>query len=142
MKIKSILTVLFAVLCFSSCKTTVNENVTIDSLRGRWYIVKINNEKLPKNQAEDPFVEFYMRDKHVRGNTGCNTMNGSYYQKKGKINSLVVGRMRTEGNQCQDMTVENKIITALSKVAAFGKVSNDKVYLLDATGMPVIELKK
>lgn len=142
MKIKSILTVLFAVLCFSSCKTTVNKNVTIETLRGRWYITKINNEKVPSKQAENPFIEFYMRDKHVRGNTGCNAMHSTYYQKKGQMNSLVIGRMRTDENQCQDMTVQNKILTTLSKVVAFGKVSNDKVYLLDATGMPIMELKK
>ncbi len=141
-KIYSILTILFAVLCFSSCSTTLNQNVTMETLRGRWYISKINDEKIPKNLAEQPFIEFYMRDMHVRGNTGCNVMNGTYFQQKGKINSLVIGRMRTGDNVCQDMTVETKILTALGRVAAFGKISSDKVYLLDSMGQPVMLLSK
>ncbi len=142
-KIKSILAVLVTVLCFSSCKTTVDQNVSLDVLRGRWYIAKIYEEKIPtKELAFEPYVEFYMRDSHMRGNTGCNVMDAGYYQKKGQINSLIIGKITTRDNVCAEMSVQDKIIKALAKVVAFGRINTDKVYLLDADGLPVITLKK
>lgn len=143
MKIKMTLVTLMAVLCLGGCKTSYKE-ATIASLNGRWEIVQIYKENLPESLEKKPVLEFNVSEKMVYGNSGCNTVRGSYTQTMNKANSLVFGQMASTMMMCQEteMKVERSVLDAMQKVVSFAKQGDFEIVLLDKDGKPALTIKK
>lgn len=141
MKIKVIMAVLFTAVLAVACKTS-KQDVTMDVLSGHWNIISVNGENVPSDMENKPFMEFDVKEQRIHGNSGCNIMNGGFFQKKGQPNSLLLSRMASTMMACPNMEIEGKVLEALRNVVSFSKISNDKLALCDKDGKQIVVLQK
>ncbi len=128
--------------------TTSSENadtgLTMEDLAGAWDITVVRGEIMPVESQDHkaPFIVFNLQDQRIHGNSGCNTMNGSYSQKEGQGNSLMLGQLMSTMMACPDMGVERKILDALHEVASFQKADDDEMALFDEKEEEIVRLKR
>ena len=114
--------------CSSSKKASVSD------IEGAWNIVKIEGKQI----AGDPYIGFNTVAGQIYGNSGCNNLLGSF-DTNAPAGTLMLDKLGSTRMMCPDMTTENTILAALSKVKSFKK-DGDGYSLLDAAGTAVAEL--
>ncbi len=140
-KLTVIISGLLALATFSSCQSK-KEEAPISTLNGEWNIVKIDGKEVstPSNH-ETPFIVFDTATGKLYGFSGCNRMMGSF-NKDAQPGVLQLEPVGTTRMACPDMSVEQSVIEALSKVKAFKKEMDNKIVLSGADDKEVIVLEK
>ena len=125
---------MMAALCFTSCG---NAGKTVN-LAGEWKIVSVEGQQVASE--ETPFLGFNMEEGRLYGNAGCNSIMGALTvdSLKGALQLSEVGATR---KMCPDMSLEDKVLAALAKVAGY-QASAEGVELTDANGNIVFSLAK
>lgn len=121
---------------------SIRNAVTLSSLGGEWNIIEINGMVVvPAPKQEFPFIGFDTKNGKVYGNSGCNRMTGSFdvNAKPGRIHFGAMGSTRM---LCPDMTVEQNILSALTRVKRYRKLGKDNMALCGSSSLPILVLQK
>lgn len=125
----------------SSCGSTRNA-VTLSSIGGEWNIIEINGiVVVPAPDQEFPFIGFDTKNGKVYGNSGCNRMAGSF-DVNAKSGTIHLGAMGSTRMACPDMTVEQNVLSALSRVERYKKLGKDNMALCGSSNLPILVLQK
>lgn len=136
----------FATLCaglatvaaLASCSNS--KTATIADLNGEWNVTAIDGKTVtvPENQ-ETPFLGFDTATGQLYGNASCNSLMGNFQTDAapGVIDLSNCGATRM---MCPDMSVEDALLGALSKVKGYTVSKSGDVDLTDADGKVVIAL--
>ena len=119
------LSVLCAGFLMISCGTGRNSLSSV-SLDGEWNIIEVDGTALNAAESALPTIGFDGANHRIYGNSGCNRMMGTYETHSSKPGSLHFGPLGSTRMACPDMTVENRILGALKKVAAYKTVNGTK----------------
>ncbi|NDV64804.1 META domain-containing protein [Bacteroides sp. 224] len=111
------------------------------SLEGEWKIVEVNGEAVPSDLEKKPFLNFDVNKKRVHGNAGCNMINGVFMTKEDNQTAISFPPMAATMMACPDMTLEKKILKALTEVKTFD-LNNKSVGLYSENGTLVLKLAK
>ena len=142
-KLTVIISGLLALAMATSCQSK-KEETPLSALNGEWNIVKIDGKELStSSNHEAPFIVFDTATGQLYGFSGCNRMMGSFNTDT-QPGILQLEPVNTTRMACPDMTVEQSVIEALSKVKSFAKEMDYKMVLrgADDKDIMVIEKKK
>lgn len=131
------------ILCLMTASCGSNKNaLTLSSIEGEWNIIEVNGDSV-KSDSE-PFIGFNISDKAIYGNSGCNNFRGTLEVDSLKPGVMAFGTIGSTRMMCQDMTLEQAILTALSQVVAYSTVSDtpEKIALDNKDGKQIIILEK
>ena len=132
-------------LCGESGKTLVLLKkippFTVDELQGKWNIKEVDNEALPTDMENQPFIEFDIKTKKIHGNAGCNIMNGNFEVSTSDPSAISFPGVITTMMSCPDMDIESKILAAVNSVQSFAKIA-DGVGLYNGEGHLVLTIEK
>ncbi|MCW8810075.1 MAG: META domain-containing protein [Ignavibacteriaceae bacterium] len=127
MKSCSVSFILIALIIIS-CSSKEAEKSQVNLLHDIWALASINSEKVVIDETVKnlPKLEIYVEDEMVRGNTGCNTINGKVEIDKNKISfyDITATEMVCPGD------LERRFISALQKVNNY-KIVKFKLYLYE-----------
>ena len=122
----------------SSCASTKNA-ATLSSIGGEWNIIEINGSAVvPAPGQEFPYIGFDTKSGKVFGNSGCNRLMGSF-DVNAKPGTIDLGALASTRMMCPDMTVENNVLSALSKVK---KLGTENIALCGSSNRPLVVLQK
>lgn len=124
-----------------SCGSVKNA-VTVSDLDGEWNIIEINGTAVvPAPDQPFPFIGFSMADGRVYGNSGCNRLMGSIdlNVKPGEID---LGQLGSTRMMCPDMTLERNVLSALSQVKKYRKLSDGNMALCGSSKRPILVLQR
>lgn len=123
----------------TSCSSV--RTMPVADLSGEWSISKIENKEITVPvDIEQPYLAFDVVNNHMFGSIGCNTVMGAFYASEdGKIDLSGMGVTRM---MCPDMTLEDQILSALSKVTDFGIDDDGNLILLDEYQHKMVTLTK
>ncbi|MCW8961153.1 MAG: META domain-containing protein, partial [Ignavibacteriaceae bacterium] len=104
------------------------EKSQVNLLHDIWALASINSEKVVIDETVKnlPKLEIYVEDEMVRGNTGCNTINGKVEIDKNKISFYDI----TATEMVYPGDLERRFISALQKVNNY-KIVKFKLYLYE-----------
>lgn len=114
---------------------------TVEELNGAWEIVTVKGHSVGQTEKQ-PQLIFDLNGNKVYGNTGCNTINGSFTQENGQGASLRFGQMISTMMACPNMEVESDILNALNEVRSFIEKEEGMMALLGEDGTELLILKK
>ena len=124
MKTLSVLLPILSSIIIFSCSSG-KEEVDI-RLHDIWALESIGGEKIISGDTlkNFPILEIYVAEKRVRGNTGCNTLNGSVNIDGDNIafEKITTTEIACPGN------LEQNFLAALSKVNKY-KIEKMRLYL-------------
>jgi len=127
MKSCSVSFILIALIIIG-CSSKQTERSQEYLLHDIWALSSINSEKVVIDETVKnlPKLEIYVEDEMVRGNTGCNTINGKVEIDENKISfyDITATEMVCPGN------LEQKFLSALQKVNNY-KIEKLKLYLYE-----------
>ncbi|MDR0961904.1 MAG: META domain-containing protein [Mediterranea sp.] len=130
-----------AIGLLSSCSSSKNA-AAVSTLGGEWNIIEVENTAVvPAPRQDFPFIVFDATAGRVHGNTGCNTMSGTF-DKDAKPGMLNLSALVSTRMACLDMTLENKVLKALSQVKKFKRLSDNTTALCGQNGKTVVVLQK
>lgn len=138
-------TILFAaagiLMAAASCSTPKQTAGKVSDLNGEWTIADINGVALNAPADQSPFIGFNSKTGAITGNTGCNSLIGSFNTQNpdGVIDFSQLGSTRM---MCPDMSTETAIMNALSEVKGYGIDKDGNILLNNAAGKTVITLTK
>lgn len=115
-------------MAVASCASTKNV-ATLTSLDGEWNIIEIAGEiVVPAPGQAFPFIAFNAETGQVYGNTGCNNLTGSIQvnEKPGRVDLASLGSTR---RACQDMQVEQQVLSALAQVNKYKQLNGENMLL-------------
>jgi heat shock protein HslJ len=119
---------IFIVLIISTicCSTNDIGDVSIYWLHDIWALESLDGEKFVKSEqpGKHPVLEFYVEEKRVHGNAGCNTINGEIIIDGNKISfsKFIMTEMACPGD------LEQRFLSALGSVDNY-KIEKLKLYL-------------
>ena len=116
-----------------SCSSS--REASISDINGTWDIVKIDGAKTSGN----PYIGFNTVAGQVYGNSGCNNILGSF-DTGAPAGTLSLDKLGSTRMMCPDMSGENAVLAALSKVRGFKK-DGDGLALLDSAGNTAAQLR-
>jgi len=104
---------------------------TISSLgENTWKLFSLNGQQISVSDSNKiPFLSFDPQTMKVSGNTGCNSMSGSFSSEKDKLS---FGQMATTRMFCEG-DMESKFLSAVNNTSKFSMYNNQLV-LNDSTG--------
>ncbi len=85
------------------------------------------------------FIKFDETAKKFMGKAGCNNFNGAFTLDGGKLN---LSPAAVTKKMCPDMSIENKFLPMLEKVAGFQLAQNGGLNLTDAAGKVLAKFAK
>jgi heat shock protein HslJ len=130
-----------SLLSLSSCSSSKNA-AAVSTLGGAWDIIEIDgNAVVPAPNQTFPFLVFDTSTGRVHGNSGCNQMSGTF-NAQAKPGILDLSALVSTRMACIDMTLENKVLKALSQVKKFKRLNDINAALCNATGKTLVVLKK
>ena len=129
MKILTLSFKLFVLLIFLfGCSTKEVDNLDIKLLHDIWALESINGEKIDIDETVKnlPVLEIYVEDERVRGNTGCNVLNGNVEIDDNRISfsKIITTEMACPGN------LEQRFLSALLQVDNY-KIEKLRLHLYD-----------
>lgn len=125
---------------FSSCRS-VKPIISLDSINGEWYIIEMNGSVIvPSPGRSFPFINFDISNAKVSGSSGCNRFIGSF-DVNSHSGSIELGKLISTRMACPDMTLENDLLLALSKVKKYKKVGT-QIVLCNTSNHYVLILQK
>lgn len=111
-------------------------------LQGKWNVASVFNHPLPRGLEKTPFLVFDTKGNSISGNTGCKQIAGILkVNENGKL-SVSIPRATTKRTACPNQEVENDILSALSSVKTYGRLSKETIALYTASGVQVFVLSK
>ncbi len=133
--------VAWTALVASSCASTRNA-ATVADIGGEWNIIELNGEPVvpPPGQAF-PFIGFDAGRGEVYGESGCNRMTGRF-DTEAKPGTLGLGALGSTRMTCPDMTLERKVLDALSQVKKCRKLDGGQIALCRSSGRMVAVLQR
>lgn len=124
-------------LCMASCSTQKN---AVAELTGEWNITVVGETVVTVPEGEErPFLGFNSATGDLYGNTGCNSLMGSFSENPEK-GTLTMSNFATTRMACPDMTLEQTIVETLPKVTSFHATAAGDLELTDNDGLPLITL--
>lgn len=128
-----------AALCTATgCRT--QKNTATPKLTGEWDITVVGETVVNVPQGEEhPFLGFNSSTGDLYGNTGCNSLMGSFVDNAEK-GTLTMSNFGTTRMACPDMTLEQTIVETLPKVAAYRATAGGGLELTDSEGLPLVTL--
>lgn len=125
----------------SSCGTSKQAAVLAD-ISGEWNIIEINGTAVvPASEQEFPFIGFDTKGGKIYGNSGCNRIMGSF-DVNAKPGTIDLGALGSTRMMCPDMTVEENVLSALSKVKKYRLLDKGQIALCASSKRPVVVLQK
>lgn len=128
------------VAALTACSASKETGKT-GSIVGEWNVVELAGSHIDDATVDSkPFLGFSGSDNSVYGNLSCNTLTGNYkaYSATGKIH---FGALGSTMMMCADMTVEQKMLNALGKVAHY-EVADSTLLLKSSSGKALIKLTR
>lgn len=129
MKGKVIVTFL-SLLVFSSC--TVQQKVAQEKqiTEKYWKLISLEGKKIQVNENRQKEAHFVLKEEEhrVSGNTGCNSMGGSYEIADGNL--LKFSKLFSTKMYCEAVPYEKEFLKALENTRSF-KIQDDTLFLLD-----------
>ena len=104
--------------CLFSCKTSGKATVSFSDLNGEWQVVQLNGKTVNPGQTGQ-VVDIETATKRLSGNAGCNRMMGQIEYSDAHENSIKFPQIATTRMACPDMSGEQELLDALSKVVRF-----------------------
>ena len=101
----------------------------------------VNNESIPTDMENQPFIEFDIKTKRIHGNAGCNIMNGEFQVDANNPSFISFPGVITTMMSCPDMDIESKILNAVNSVQSFAKVAGG-VGFYNGEGQLVLVIEK
>ena len=127
MKLYIILLLIASILIFK-CSTIEMEKSQVHLLHDIWALNSIKGEKVVIDETVKnlPRLEIFVKDEIVRGNTGCNTINGKVDIDNNHISfyEITTTEMACPGD------LEQRFLSALQKVNNY-KIEKLKLYLFE-----------
>lgn len=121
-----------------SCSCKKGAEAVAELSGSAWELEQLFGESIDPSQfAKIPALNFDKSESRVSGNSGCNSMSGSYTIKEDKI---TFGPMAQTKMACQGVG-EGKFMTLFNSVQSF-KLKGDKLNLYDGNGTKVLCFKK
>lgn len=111
-------------------------------LAGKWTIVEVCGQAIPKEMENRPFLEFNVAEKRLHGHAGCNLLNGGIRINEQNAAAIAFTQVACTMMACPDMEVESRVLKALGEVASFGRLPGGAVGLCNADGELVMLLEK
>ena len=132
-----ILAIIIAATITSCCN--MKSVTSLAQINGEWNVTEIEGKGLPESDSK-PFIGFDAEKKSIYGYTGCNRLTGSISSigNNGAIDLSHTGSTRM---MCPDMSVEQDILTTLSKVTIC-KTEKNTLLFCDKDGKTVMKLEK
>lgn len=125
----------------SSCGASRQAAVLAD-ISGEWNIIEINGTAVvPAAEQGFPFIGFDTKGGKVYGNSGCNRIMGSF-DVNAKPGTIDLGALGSTRMMCPDMTVEQNVLSALSKVKKYRLLDKGQIALCASSKRPVVVLQK
>ena len=116
-----------------------NANTGTAALKGAWAIRTVDGVAVEKTE-NTPFLAFDPAENLLYGNTGCNSISGSF--QANDAGGMTLGEMASTLMLCADMSTETAILQALGKTESFRMTEQGELYLCDALGNAVLGLEK
>ena len=135
---KTIVTNLYALLMVLVVMAGCTAKRRVDALAGEWNVVSVGELVVPDSVGA--FLCFDVAEQLVGGYVGCNHLTGTLLVK-GDADAPLFGALGSTRMWCADMTIENALLPALAHVVDF-VVEDNHLYLLDASGLPIVALVK
>lgn len=130
------------VAMLTACGTARNAASQADALNGEWRITRVGDMTVNTQDAEkEAYLGFNSAEKQMNGCAGCNRIFGPYTTGD-KAGSISFSNVASTRMMCADMSVEDKVLEAMGKVAAFKIKGGKTLTLKDAAGESLIVLKK
>ena len=108
----------------AACTSTKSVPATVSDLTGEWSIIKVEGKDITVPQNQDaPYIAFDTKNGQISGSASCNRIMGAF-DTKAEPGVIDFSRMASTRMMCPDMSVENSIFGALSRVDAY-RLSND-----------------
>ncbi|MBD5224614.1 MAG: META domain-containing protein [Bacteroidales bacterium] len=128
-----------AIASLASCSGSKTV-ATIADLNGEWNVTSIDGKAVtvPENQ-ESPFLGFDTSTGQLYGNASCNSLMGSF-QTDAAPGVLDLSQTGATRMMCPDMSVEDALLGALSRVKGYDVTKSGEVELTDTQGHTVITL--
>jgi len=129
------LTIICAIVLvgLQSCSCKKGAEAVTELSKSSWELAEINGKPIDKQYfAKTPTLNFDKAESRVSGNSGCNSMSGTFKVEEDKITfgPIMGTKMACEGSG------ENQFMTAFNTVQKF-KLGN-KLYFYDGTGNKVL----
>lgn len=135
-----LVTVICAILLvgLQSCSCKKGAEAVAELSTGSWQLEEINGEAIDSGEfAKIPELNFDKAEGRVSGNSGCNSMSGSYSINEDKIKFGPIAQTKMA---CQGVG-EGKFMTLFNTVQKF-KLQGDKLKLYDGNDSKVLCFKK
>ncbi len=117
------------------------EQVSVNNLAGEW-VIKSAEGVVPEILDKTPFLSFDVTEMTVRGNGGCNIINGSFSHNESQTASLEFGQMISTMMAGPGMDFETNVLKAMEKVRSFALIGAEGLNLLDENEAVVLSLEK
>lgn len=115
----------------------------MDFLNGPWAIVTLNGTAMPaEGDDRAASIVIDIPELRVHGNTGCNVFNGSLFIDPDKQRSMQFSNMAITRMYCGPESRETELLIALEATESAKLVGDDTVEFYDASGKPLMTLKK
>ena len=125
---------LIATIVMVSCA----ERKSFDVLNGEWSVVSVG--EMAVHDSVDAFIGFDVSDRAIYGSTGCNLLTGTLPAEVDAVTPLFATLGSTR-KVCADMTVEDALLPALSRVVDFA-LEDSILNFVDAEGVVLVILAK
>lgn len=103
-------------------------------------VYELMGNKVEEGMKGQPFIQFDAAEKRVSGYAGCNNFFGGYTLSEGQ--KLSFGQMGATKMACEDMTTEDRLFNALSKVDSYAVGEDGTVSLNRARMAPLVRLRE
>ena len=126
----------------ASCGTAQNAASSAYALKGDWRITNVEGLDVKQKPGDrEAYIGFNVKDGQMSGCAGCNRIFGPYTlgEKSGTISFANTASTRM---MCADMTVEDRVLGAMAKVAKYKIKNGNTLQLKNSDGKVVMTLEK
>lgn len=103
-------------------------------------VYELMGNKVKEGAKGQPFIQFEAAEKRVSGYAGCNNFFGGYTIEEGQ--KIRFGQMGATKMACEDMTTEDRLFNALTKVDNYTVNEDGTLSLNRARMAPLVRLRE
>lgn len=118
---------------------TVN---TLAGLNGEWYITTINQEAVPAENENKPFIGFNTEENRIYGNAGCNNFHGQFKTDENNGYFIQFPEVANTMMMCPYMDTEDKIMKLLGEVRSFKQLNDTEYQFFNADNQEILTIRK
>ena len=126
--------IIFIVSCKPSAKVGITDNT--------WMLIELNGNPIKNDSSSQriPQIVFRSAENKFNGNTGCNSMAGTYDLKEGN-RILLTGIISTKMACMNNMELESQFLNALEQADNY-TLTGDSLILNKARMVPLAQFKR